>query len=677
MCKKICSPLVILFLSTVFTTDVLGQSPGNVASNLELWLKADAGALNTGTGISATNGEQVNTWEDQSGARTNDATDVLLAPPTFRDNSSDYINYNVVVDFDGTNDGLDFGNDYIFSSGSGTEDGMTWFAIVEPDSASTAKNNQFIFDFGLYANNSYSLQYGYSHFAIVSGTSIGGVFSGRVAHSRLEKTTLNRLTIDFGSVHSLHFDGANTPINSASITTSALSATQINENPTHIVANGPFTIGHQSKSVLVANNGGRRLDGSIAELIGYNKVLTSTEIKRVESYLAIKYGITLDNTGGGINGDYEATGGSTIWDASDGSGYHNQVIGIGRDDNSDLVQKQSHSMNDTTRIYMSTLTASNAANVGTFTLDESYVVCGNDLGLMCATATSIIEIPSGESIYSRLEREWKVTKTGYSQNFNMDLTVSDCAAPGDIDPAHLRLLVDDDGDFTDAAVYASSGGLTISYSGGVITVTGISNTHIPDNSTRYVTIASIDGGTPLPIELLKFEAKPINDRYVALEWQTASEINNDYFEIERSKDAINWEVISEKIDGAGNSSSLLSYEDFDYYPYKGTSYYRLKQTDFDGAFSYSAIRSVNFKGELDVTIYPNPFSDYTIINFGAELKGEKHLVLFNSLGQKVYQSENLVGTEYKLNKEKLAQGVYLLSLVDISGSVFVAKLIVY
>ena len=86
-----------------------------------------------------------------------------------------------------------------------------------------------------------------------------------------------------------------------------------------------------------------------------------------------------------------------------------------------------------------------------------------------------------------------------------------------------------DGDFSNASIYAAGGGLSISNSGGRITISGISTTHISSNSTAYITLGSVSSGTPLPIELVYFKAKLQNEATVLLNWQTAAEINNDFF----------------------------------------------------------------------------------------------------------------------------------------------------
>jgi hypothetical protein len=120
------------------------------------------------------------------------------------------------------------------------------------------------------------------------------------------------------------------------------------------------------------------------------------------------------------------------------------------------------------------------------------------------------------------------------------------------------------------------------------------------------------GNTTLPIELLYFNTKRCENA-ICVEWKTATETNNDFFNIERTTDGFNYESLAE-IDGAGNSSSVLNYSYTDRSPFSGTSYYRIKQTDFNGANSYSALSAIDFESnEFTFDVYPNP-------NNGSDLK---------------------------------------------------------
>jgi len=92
------------------------------------------------------------------------------------------------------------------------------------------------------------------------------------------------------------------------------------------------------------------------------------------------------------------------------------------------------------------------------------------------------------------------------------------------------------------------------------------------------------GGTALPIDLISFTGEVLGGSVhpiVLIRWTTLSQVNNDYFEIQRSIDAEQWKTV-ETVTGAGNSNSQMSYSIIDDNPVHGISYYRLKQTDYDG-----------------------------------------------------------------------------------------------
>jgi Secretion system C-terminal sorting domain len=113
-------------------------------------------------------------------------------------------------------------------------------------------------------------------------------------------------------------------------------------------------------------------------------------------------------------------------------------------------------------------------------------------------------------------------------------------------------------------------------------------------------------GSQLPIELLFFTATyNEQSRMADLYWATASEIDNDYFTIERSADAINWNELFE-VDGAGSSPSRIDYSDVDENPLMGDSFYRLKQTDYNGEYTYSPIVRINQSSNSSIVLYPNP-----------------------------------------------------------------------
>ncbi len=162
-----------------------------------------------------------------------------------------------------------------------------------------------------------------------------------------------------------------------------------------------------------------------------------------------------------------------------------------------------------------------------------------------------------------------------------------------------------------------------------------------------------DPSSPLPVELLNFNAL-MSNRIVNLTWQTASEQNNDFFTVERSADGFDFEPILYK-DGAGNSNTLLSYSDKDLQPLEGVSYYRLKQTDFDGAYEYSDIRVVSSATDAQILIYPNPSRGIILISASAPITNIK---LIAADGRILEEHPSL--NELKL---ELTSGIYHLQYV--------------
>lgn len=151
---------------------------------------------------------------------------------------------------------------------------------------------------------------------------------------------------------------------------------------------------------------------------------------------------------------------------------------------------------------------------------------------------------------------------------------------------------------------------------------------------------TVSSGGVLPIELIDFNAIMNEDR-VEITWTTASEINNSYFIVEKSKDGVDWvEVI--KVSGAGHSVSIIDYFEIDNDPLIGLSYYRLTQVDFDGkqeTFNIIPVENA-IKGEGIMNIYPNPVNKGDCISLSFESlhknKQEILVVLRDIRGNEAY-----------------------------------------
>ncbi|SIT73704.1 Por secretion system C-terminal sorting domain-containing protein [Pontibacter indicus] len=172
---------------------------------------------------------------------------------------------------------------------------------------------------------------------------------------------------------------------------------------------------------------------------------------------------------------------------------------------------------------------------------------------------------------------------------------------------------------------------------------------------------------PLPVELVYFTATVRNNQ-AHLEWLTASELDNDRFEVERSLDARSFEKVG-TVKGKGTTSLETKYTFTDRTPVQGTVYYRLKQVDTDGQFAYSNVIAVNAKGlarELATQAYPNPFQDVIKVTLMAPEAQEAVMTIYDMNGRRVMNKDVQLDAgvnRLELNLEQLQSGMYILKVV--------------
>lgn len=173
---------------------------------------------------------------------------------------------------------------------------------------------------------------------------------------------------------------------------------------------------------------------------------------------------------------------------------------------------------------------------------------------------------------------------------------------------------------------------------------------------------TVNCGTSLPIGLVSFEATALDNNSVRLNWETSSEQDNDYFTIERSlSGADGWKEIA-IVGGAGNSETPNYYSAMDNMPLSGVSYYRLKQTDYNGQIRIHEMESVyiDVAGMGDLVLFPNPATD--LVTVKGDLVSLSTFKLLNAMGQDIRMNV----TSYKqgdgtlvLDISSLRSGVYL------------------
>jgi hypothetical protein len=155
------------------------------------------------------------------------------------------------------------------------------------------------------------------------------------------------------------------------------------------------------------------------------------------------------------------------------------------------------------------------------------------------------------------------------------------------------------------------------------------------------TFGSLNGSNPLPIELLSFNASVNSEENVDVVWTTASETNNDFFTVEKTLDGIHFETVA-IVDGAGNSTQHLHYAIIDTDPYDGVSYYRLKQTDFNGMCAYSDVVAVDVEKStaFSINVFPNP-GNGAVINLEIDSDSEQEVVvtITDVLGKQCYNEK--------------------------------------
>lgn len=171
--------------------------------------------------------------------------------------------------------------------------------------------------------------------------------------------------------------------------------------------------------------------------------------------------------------------------------------------------------------------------------------------------------------------------------------------------------------------------------------------------------------TPLPVELISFEGEQLVGQN-HLFWATASEMNNDYFTLERSADGITFYEIDRQ-DGAGTTSQMHNYESFDNYPLEGINYYRLKQTDFNGAFTYSGIVVLqnHVAGVQVVNVHPVPTIDVISFDITSPEQAGITIDILDLSGRKVMSTSAEIApgeSSVGIDITGLSQGVYMLQI---------------
>lgn len=171
-------------------------------------------------------------------------------------------------------------------------------------------------------------------------------------------------------------------------------------------------------------------------------------------------------------------------------------------------------------------------------------------------------------------------------------------------------------------------------------------------------------GSALPVELINFIGRATS-KGIQLNWQTASEINNENFTLERSNDGYSFNEII-KVDGLGNTTLINNYSFIDRSALPGINYYRLSQTDFDGKHQFLKTIAIDFDKIVNpVLISPIPFKQQLIVLLNSEFSKNTHINVFDLTGRKMYSKFLLEDDlELRINTNNWANGVYSLQIIS-------------
>lgn len=596
--------IIILLITFSLAAQTGPGGVGNVSSN-EIWLPVEENTfLDAGT-IRGTNGSVIQQWNDISGNSNN----AIQTDNSFKPS----LNTNALNGFST----LTFsGSDRILSAGVNSNSQATIFVVVQFNSL--VNNNDGILQAGP-AGTAFSTNVNDKSIGMWINRSNGRIWGRGIQSNNATLNLPQNTALATGQFYIItqDFDGLDITqyVDGAAVGSVSYDNTLKDWSD--------FGIGRQ---------GAESLHGDLAELVVHRVSLNSAQRVITQNYLAAKYGLTL-----AANDIYDQD------DAENGN-YDHDVAGIGRIDALNI-----HDDAQGTGI----VRILNPSGLG----DDEFLIWGHDDTEQQAVDTT--DVPAG--VQARFKRVWRVSEVKLnSSNANVGRIDMrwDLNGLGLVTASDLRLLIDTDNDglFNDETAIDGA----VDLGDGIYEFQRVPGGGNGISNDRRFTLGTINPPqTPLPIELLYFNAKNIDDRYVKLEWQTATENNNDFFTIERSEDGINWTSVR-TINGAGYSNSSLDYESFDYQPSTGSSYYRLKQTDYDGRYSYSQIKRIRMNLKTDnILIWPNPSDG--IVTIQQTKLNTSDLKIYNALGQELTKRIIVLSkteNQITLDLRKFNSGVY-------------------
>lgn len=611
----------VLFLCCFFPQAQTGPAGVESSATNVFWIKANKG---TSTSV---NGAAMSAWNDQSGNGINMSQSVSAQQPLF---STSIMNGLPAVQFDNSN--TPNTNDKMIGPDSPILDntrGYTFFTVTRPQYLNTDARVIVSKRTTVSVDQSFMLFYYSANKFFVDIQTTDNRFNSSTVFSSNNNYIIDMVydgTLSSGSRSKLYL-GESLDI------TATESATLVPDN------NSPIILGTTDATDP------RPFGGYISEVIIYRTALVPAQRTIVNNYLSAKYDIALsanDKYAGDtpVNGDYDK-----------------EVAGIGQESTGSNTA------------FLPSISGGIGIEATSGLDNTDYVMAGHAMDNNAPITTDVGGMTGPNN--ARWERIWYIDVTNTSTAIDADIHFS--AIDGGTGVAPLGTTVSDyvllyragqTGNWTELATATS-----------VVGDKAFFNVSLTNDG--YYTLGSKNYiNSVLPIELISFDAK-LSDNKVDLKWLTATEKNNALFTVEKTKDGEVYETV-EHVEGAGNSLSVKDYSAEDVNPFDGLSYYRLKQTDVSGSFTYSSLIGIYYNKEIDdLIIFPNPNEGIINIKSVAFVNSKLKIQINDATGRTCYtktlnSDKNLVSIE---PENKLSKGNYLL-LITAGDRTFVRKLLV-
>ena len=566
---------LVCFFFNILPFLLIGQvGPGGVLDNTNnvFWVKADAGVYNDVGTTLATNTQNIRQWNDYSGNSKHFSETMSMQQPMFITNS---INGFPVVRFDGNNDRL---SNLTITSGNTAN----FFTVIRY--SSLPNPNPGIFQG---SPSGSLLSSGANDKAVGMWISNANKPWGRGIQSNNAVKNIPA--------------AATTSANTSYIIENEYSGVSVNQ---YVNASISGSVNHDGSlkswtEFSIGRQAGETWAGDIAEVIAFNTNINLAQRNIVYNYLSAKYNIAISASADLYNGDSGAKG-----------NYDFEVGGIGQSSAGNINNSFSTSVSGGVGI----------SYVSGFQ-DGDYILAGHNL--KTGNTMQVVDCGGMTGVQNqRWSRIWCVDITDVGPQIITDVSfdMSDGGLLGVVstNPSNYVLLnrMGVSGNWSESIIVPTISGDKVTFSG-VSLLDGYYTLGVKDENAIV-----------LPIQLISFIAKKVNNN-VLVSWKTATEINNDYFTIERSFDGQHFTPVT-RLNGAGNSTQLITYsvEDKDFV--NGLNYYKLIQTDYDGNETVSDIIAIDMTHKSEIKIK-------TVNLFGQEVN--EH---FTGIVYDVYSDGSLV-----------------------------------